>query len=73
MADCQWERYAATRAPMPSQQRQIGICRCGPCQAARLLFQRMGTKASRPDADSAAITARFLVLAWKPEPPNEVA
>lgn len=70
MADCQWERFKATRAPMHSQQRQIGLCQCSPCQSARTVNAAKMTGAAMLKLKPST-KARLDVLKWKPEPPPE--
>lgn len=64
---CQWERYKATRAPMPSQQQQVFLCQCTACRNATLLFDATISKAA---GIKPATAERLAVLQWKPEPPR---
>lgn len=73
MTDCQWERFRATRAPMHSQQRQIGLC---PCQLCRLVKQHQNItklidRRGKLDEKQTGLIERRAVLQWKPEPPPE--
>lgn len=62
---CCWVVYRDTRAPMPSQQRQVTSCQCGACRNARLLKEAT----IRHDVRLHPATAeRLAVLQWKPAP-----
>lgn len=67
---CQWERFKVTRAPMPSQQRQVMFCPCPACSGARAMHEAALVNPTLRVLNQ-RVKERFEALQWKPEPEAE--